>query len=280
MKRLFSQHALNVFQFTLEVWPHDLHTHNFYELILINEGRGKHEINDVSFSYAKGDVFLLTPEDKHVFEIDVSTTFTYVKFTEQIFLEKQQFDQQYIGQQKVKDLLYNPNTIPESIIKDQEDKRMLFQLVAMLLKEFKGEKSNTRGLVLELFGAVLHLVLRNLSQKNVHVSKVKQIENERVGDVLSFIRQNINQPDLLTQKHIAEQFYLSPHYVSVYLKKHTGMGLQNMITETRLKTAERLLKQSTLNISQIALKVGFNDASHMNKMFQKYRSKNPIDYRK
>ncbi len=280
MKRIFSRYTLNVFQLKLEEWPYSDHTHNFYELILVNEGTGQHILNGVSFSYNPEDVFLLTPEDHHSFEIDAFTVFTYIKFTEQLFTEKQVGDRTASWVKKFEDVLYNPNTVPECIIKDKADKKLIFPLTEMLLKEFNEPKLHSRIFMLELFGAIMVLVARNLSRKNLMPSKIIQQERDRVQKVLSHIRQHMDKKELLTQKYIAQNFNLSPNYISIYLKKHTGMGLQKMITETRLKTAERLLKQSTCTISQIANQVGFNDASHMNKTFQKYRGKNPTDYRK
>lgn len=280
MKRIFSRYTLNVFQLKLDMWPYPQHTHNFYELILVNEGSGKHLLNGVSFTYGPGHVFLLTPEDHHSFEINSYTVFTYIKFTEQLFAEKQVGDRTAHWIKKFENVLYNPNTVPECIIKDQEDKKLIFPLADMLLKEFNDPKPHSRILMLELFGAIMVLVARNLSQKNLVSSKVIQNEQDKVQQVLSHIRQNMDKKALLTQKYIAETFNLSPNYISSYLKKHTGLGLQKMITETRLKTAERLLKQSIYTISEIAHKVGFNDASHMNKTFQKYREMNPSELRK
>lgn len=280
MKRIFSRYALNVFQLKLDEWPYATHTHNFYELILVNEGNGKHFLNGTSFSYGPGHVFLLTPEDYHSFEIEKFTVFTYIKFTEQLFTEKRLGDGSPQWAKKFEEVLYNPNTVPECIIKDQEDKKLLFPLAKMLLDEFNDPKLDSRSLMLELFGAIMVLVARNLAKKNLSISKVVLKEQDKVQQLLAHIRKNMDKKELLSQKHISATFNLSPNYISMYLKKHTGMGLQKMINETRLKTAERLLKQSSLTISQISNQVGFTDASHMNKMFQKYRGVNPIELRR
>ncbi|QLE02420.1 helix-turn-helix domain-containing protein [Galbibacter sp. BG1] len=279
MKRIFSRYSLNVFQLKLDEWPYPPHTHNFYELILINEGHGRHLLNGVSFSYGPGHIFLLTPDDHHSFEIDNHTIFTYIKFTEQLFVEKQLNGQNTHWLKNIEKVLYNPNTTPECIVRDKMDKEMIFSLSKMLLEEFIRPKTNSRTLILELFGALMVLVSRNISKRNLDISKLQQDEREKVQQVLLHIRQHMDKKELLSQKYIAQTFNLSPNYISNYLKKHTGLGLQMMITETRLKTAERLLKQSTYSVSQIANRVGFNDASHMNKTFQKYRGKNPTDLR-
>lgn len=279
MKRIFSQYALNIFQLSLNEWIYETHTHNFYELILVNEGSGLHHLNQQTFPFKKGDVFLLTPEDYHSFDIEEHTVFTYVKFTEQLFFEKVGWPgSEWL--EKIKRILYMPNTIPESIIRNSSDQEVLFTVIAKMYQEFKTHKLYTRELMLELFGVVLTIIIRNLSGRMQVDSKTKLEEENRISELLTYIRQHIGTRQKLSQKEIASQFYLSPNYVSLYLKKHTGMGLQQMITETRLKTAERLLKQSTFTVGQIAEKSGFNDSSHMNKMFQKYRNTNPSEMRK
>lgn len=279
MKRIFSQYALNIFQLCLDEWIYETHTHNFYELILVNEGSGLHHLNQQTFPFKKGDVFLLTPEDYHSFDIEEHTVFTYVKFTEQLFFEKVGWSgSEWL--EKIKRILYMPNTIPESIIRNSSDQEVLFTVVGKMYQEFKTHKLYTRELMLELFGVVLTIIIRNLSGRMQVDSKTKLEEENRISELLTYIRQHIGTRQKLSQKEIASQFFLSPNYVSLYLKKHTGMGLQQMITETRLKTAERLLKQSTFTVGQIAEKSGFNDSSHMNKMFQKYRNTNPSEMRK
>ncbi|MBR07247.1 MAG: hypothetical protein CMP48_06125 [Rickettsiales bacterium] len=278
MQRYFSKYALNVFQLDLEEWIYPIHNHNFFELILIRSGSGLHRLNDVEFEYKQGDVFLLTPEDHHDFKINSPTSFIYIKFTEQLFDEKEEWKDK-LWQKRIRQVITMPNTIPESIVKDESDQQSLLALAVVMLKEFSVTSTLSRPLLLNLFSSIFIILLRNLAGKIASISKVKLEERQKVSELLTYIRQNIGAREKLTQKQLSEEFSISQNYVSIYLRKHTGMRLQNLITETRLKTAERLIKQSSLPMSQIAEKVGFTDGSHMNKMFQKYRKVNPSDLR-
>ena len=278
MQRYFSKYALNVFQLDLEEWIYPIHNHNFFELILIKSGSGSHRLNDVEFEYHQGDVFLLTPEDHHDFKINTPTSFIYIKFTEQLFDEKEEWKDK-LWQKRIRQVITMPNTIPESIVKDESDQQSLLALAVVMLKEFSVTSTLSRPLLLNLFSSIFIILLRNLAGKIASISKVKLEERQKVSELLTYIRQNIGAREKLTQKQLSEEFSISQNYVSIYLRKHTGMRLQNLITETRLKTAERLIKQSSLPMSQIAEKVGFTDGSHMNKMFQKYRKVNPSELR-
>ncbi len=278
MQRYFSKYALNVFQLDLEEWNYPVHNHNFFELIVVKKGSGLHRLNDVQFEYQQGDIFLLTPEDHHDFVIEQPTCFIYIKFTEQLFEEREEWKSK-LWQKRIHQVITMPNTIPESIIKDESDQQSILALAEIMVKEFNVTSTLSRPLLLDLFSSIFIIMLRNLVGKIATISKVKLDERQKVSELLTYIRQNIGARDKLTQKQLAEEFSISQNYVSIYLRKHTGMRLQNLITETRLKTAERLIKQSSLPMSQIAEKVGFTDGSHMNKMFQKYRKVNPSELR-
>lgn len=45
-----------------------VHRHNFFELVYIVDGTGKHCINRNKFDYSKGHLFLLTPQDSHRYD--------------------------------------------------------------------------------------------------------------------------------------------------------------------------------------------------------------------
>ncbi len=84
--------------------------------------------------------------------------------------------------------------------------------------------------------------------------------------------------DTIRIKEIAATFNMSPSYVSIFIKKHAGISIQRYVIQTKIKMAERLLKQTNLNISEVAQKTGFTDSSHFNKLFKKYTGVNPSDY--
>lgn len=277
MKRIFSRHSLNVFEIRLEEWPYGTHTHNFCELILVKEGSGFHTINEARFPFSAGDVFLLTPSDAHDFEIIQPVHLLYIKFTELFFQEKSNWmKSNWVG--GITYGIFHSEMHPGSIIQNIDDRKKMFILSEILLTEFVESASHSRELVIELMGAILILVYRNLKRRsNVNPTILK--ESDRVNAVLAYVRQHIGREQPLNLLSIAEQFGISVHYVSEYLLKHTGKGFKRIVQETRIERAIVLLKQSTLSISEIADRVGFSDASHMNKTFQRYCDKNPTKFR-
>ncbi|MGG8497109.1 AraC family transcriptional regulator [Tenacibaculum sp. TC6] len=277
--RYFSHHSLNIFSFEKEVWEYPEHTHNFYELIFIESGHGLQIMNDVTFSYTKGDVFLLGPNDKHRFEIKEKTVFTFLKFTEQLFAEKNETNATNNWQRKIDRILLNPNTQPGAIIYNENDYKKVFQILEIIKEEYLSKDIFSRRIVLELFGALITIIARNLQFKNNLISPEQLAKADKITALLSYVRQHIFDSSKLSIQNIAETFLMSPNYVGTFIKKHTGMNLQQLITQTKLKTAERLLGSSKLTVSEIAIRLQFTDASHFTKFFKKHKGITPKVYR-
>ncbi|WPU99280.1 helix-turn-helix transcriptional regulator [Mucilaginibacter sp. cycad4] len=97
----------------------------------------------------------------------------------------------------------------------------------------------------------------------------------------------VDQPPLiqavlkaLKVKVIADKAGTSENYPGQYFKKHTGETMQQYIINYKLKLIENRLLNSNMRMAEIANELGFNDESQLNRIFKKYRSMNPSDFRK
>lgn len=279
MKRIINYRDLNVFILEKDLWDVDYHNHNFYEMILIDKGYGKHRLNDVTFSYKEGDVFLLTPQDAHEFEIEKRTKFIYVKFTEQFVSDALLWIRNSETKENIQLLLVNKPIIYESAVKDSTDIEQIFQLSKILLNESNAQKNINNELIIHIFSSIIIILVRNLIEYS-DMKKWFSTESEKLEQILSYLNVYALDKDKMKIENLAKEFMISENYISIYLKKHTGLSIQNHILQYRMKAAEKLLQKSSYNINEIADKLGFNDASHFNKAFKKQHEISPSEYRK
>ena len=61
------------------------------------------------------------------------------------------------------------------------------------------------------------------------------------------------------------------------VKKITGLSTTEFIKKIRLSEANKLLKENSLTVSEIAYRVGFNDPSYFSRSFRKMFGKNPSE---
>lgn len=279
-KLFYTQYSLNLFTLELEKWKFPSHKHNFYELIFIKKGAGHHIINGTKFLYQTSDIFLLSPKDEHYFEIKSKTTFEFIQFTEQLFLEKNSQQESSHWKKSIENVLYYPNTLPQDIIHKKSDRLKLFHLQALLQQEYHQKDLYSRQIVLGIFNAMLLIIARNLHLQSKSQKQLPSSEEEKISKMLSYIRQHMMEKEKVSLKAIANKFFISENYVSIFIKKHTGLSIKRLIIETRLKSAERLLKQSNYTISEIATQLGFTDTAHFSNTFKKYKGHSPSFFRK
>lgn len=79
---------------------------------------------------------------------------------------------------------------------------------------------------------------------------------------------------------IAEHFYISPHYLSRVFKEVTGLPLTEFVNMTRIREAQRLLRQTDAKIIDIAEQVGYGNLSHFGRVFKQQTGLSPLQYRK
>lgn len=275
MKRFNNYHSLNVFRLSLQEWEFPSHKHNFYEVIFVEKGSGIHVLNDMSFSYQAGDVFLLRPEDSHYFEFAEPSDFIFLKFNEQLFIEKLEGGKTAKWMEVIKTLLQNPSAVNGSLVTDTADQQHLQQLLQILLLEFSKTCVYSREVVLELFGAVMMMVARSHSITQYGHQCPSNLELDKLTQILAYIRLHALDAEKMRIENVAAHFAMSANYISIYVKKHSQVSIQQHIIQTKLKSAEQLLKNGRQNVNEIALKLGFTDASHFNKLYKKYKGLSP-----
>jgi transcriptional regulator GlxA family with amidase domain len=69
---------------------------------------------------------------------------------------------------------------------------------------------------------------------------------------------------------LAEAMNMSRSNLLRKVKKSTNIPVNQLIREARLKRAMELLKNSTSNVSEVSVQVGFNSTSYFIKCFREY----------
>lgn len=278
MARIINFRSFNVFTLELEHWDYGYHNHNFYEIILIESGKGRHRLNDVEFAYKKSDIFLLAPADKHEFVIEKKTAFIYIKYTEQFLLDLLLLRKNNDWKDALLLTLSGSHLVQDSVIADKADATHVFQLAKLLLYEFSQKLSYNHEIIADIFSSLLTLLARNIN-KITGKEKWLSLDGEKIEKVLSYIRIHALDKEYMRIERIAKEFLMSASYISIFVKKHTGLSVQNHVIQYKIKAAEKLLKQSKYNVNEIADNLGFNDASHFNKIFKKYNHMSPQQFR-
>src|SRR5690554_1425557 len=113
---------------------------------------------------------------------------------------------------------------------------------------------------------------------NLLVGERRDSTNKRMVDEIRRYLED-NYASEITLSAIADQYRISPGYLSLLFTEHTGNNFVDYLTERRIGKAKELLKHTQLRIYEIAAAVGYNDPFYFSNCFKKLTHKTPSEYR-
>lgn len=94
-----------------------------------------------------------------------------------------------------------------------------------------------------------------------------------------YIDTNFYKEDL-TLQNAANEFKISPTYLSKLLRQELGLSFIDYLTQVRTKNAIMLLNDPFIKMYEVAEKVGYNSQHYFCTAFKKMMGISPIEYRK
>jgi AraC-like DNA-binding protein len=242
---------LVIHEFEDDVFPHVPHTHTYYEIIYIKKGNGVHHLNHNLLPYKSGDLFVISPEDEHYFEIKKRTRFVYIKFTDNYFDSNKNLF--------CDDLLLNT---PEDFMRNKLLKETLLKL---------DDPCKT----------ILKNTIENITAYNCKADvSSSPIVFYQILSIFGLIKETIYHPKLVQIKVIADHFNIAQTYFSAYFKRTFAISYRDYIHNLRTTLIEKRIHNNQLPIKQIAHEFGFTDESHLSNYFKKRKNMKPTDYKK
>lgn len=102
-------------------------------------------------------------------------------------------------------------------------------------------------------------------------------EDETVRDVLEYLNGHYREPIRLSE--IASRFGISPSGLIKKFRKTVGILPQRYLIELRIKKAKQYLVDTSLTVSEISEKTGFETVYYFSKAFKKETGYSPSEYR-
>jgi AraC-like DNA-binding protein len=96
-------------------------------------------------------------------------------------------------------------------------------------------------------------------------------------DFLDYINNNFNNSEL-SLLLISEQTGISQRKITETISHKFNCNVKTYINQIRISEAQRLLKETDLNISEIGYTVGFSSPSNFNRVFKNFTGKSPSEF--
>ncbi len=128
------------------------------------------------------------------------------------------------------------------------------------------------GRMLELFFSVFKYHLNEQS----HVSPNLPAAQSYIDFSVNYIKNHYNS---ITVSKLTELLGVSQPYLYRIFKEAFGKSPKTFITEYRINQAKKLLKETDLTVSAVAVAVGYSDSFAFSKAFSSIQNMSPSEYR-
>jgi len=258
-----------------------LHKHDFIEITYIISGECRHISNQSECILKKGDLIIVDSDTPHMnIPLDESFVAYDCIFTPDFI------DAGLIGCRYFNDLNSSfifRSMFPEStgtapdlhvigsngLEFDELFKKMHSEYVSMN----KGYIEIIRAYLIELFIKIF----RELDRSRKEEEQPADI-TANINAVIKYLKDNYNTEIKLEEA--ALNSFLSKSYFSRLFRKVTGNSFTQYLHQLRIEEACKLLESTDIPITDISLKIGFNDVKFFYTIFKRTMQMTPGEYRK
>ncbi|MBB6481234.1 helix-turn-helix transcriptional regulator [Spirochaeta isovalerica] len=235
------------------------HFHEFYEILYIIDGVRDIFAGNRTVTLKKGDFLLIPPHLIHKSLENGKESEIY-----SLYLEKNEALRSTTEEGAVYFPSLSAPAVQTGIVLTRMD------------RELK-EKSDFYQIMSESLAAEISVIIARHGDMKQD-GKIEIRDNGKIESIIRFIENNYSEN--LNLKMLAEQFYISPSYLSRFFHRKTGFTLTEYINHIRALRAQKFLRETSEEIGQISRKCGFGSLSQFGRIFKSISGMTPRDYRK
>jgi len=245
------------------------HRHSFYHLVLFTSGGGRHTIDFETFAVKPCQIYFMIPGQVHSWNFEGFTDGYIINFSTSFFqsflLRPEYLDSFPFFNGELKNAVID---LPQGVYQKATD---IFEQIIRADTETKPFGTDMiKTLMLQLFISISWLYNISDGATSYNHTLLKSFKK--------LIEQHYTQ--LKHPKDYAAFLYITPNHLNALCKDLLGIQAGEVIRNRILLEAKRLLTNPQLTITEIALKLNFNDNSYFTKFFKKAAGITPEEFRK
>ena len=250
------------------------HLHTNIEIYRILSGECYMDIQSETLHCTEGDFIMILPDVVHSFYLNDTSdcTFQHIHFDPNMF-STIVLDNDGIFPITLLHAVLFSSHFYYRLNSDKTIDEHLDKLIELYTS------SNSLFTAANLNVALINLMLYILDHTEpVHEYTEPQLQNSYIAYTLNYIQKHYTTKIL--QEDIALQLHISIRYLSKLFKSYMGVTLSNYINIYRINRSIKLMQDTDLTLTEIALQVGFKDSQHYSKVFMNIINATPSHYRK
>lgn len=251
---------------------HQAHKHDYFVIIWVQKGRGKHMVDFHEFQIADSSIYFLTPGQIHHLASEGMPDGYVISFYEE-FLATVDGQREFLTHSG---LFFNCSNFKVFSVSNEQSLSLLPLIDLMVQEQQKHEE-----LYLESLRSLLTLFIINASRFWGHKSEIPTSLSKPAllnSRFLNLLEKNFKS--ITKVADYASMLVVTPNHLNDVVKSVTGFPASEHIKRRVVLEAKRLAYSEDYSAKQIAYELGFDDEAHFSKYFKKNSGLNFSEFRK
>lgn len=242
-----------------------LHRHDFFYLLALQKGVGKHTIDFNPYTVCNHSVFFMRPGQVHELTLEVGSTGYLVAFDANFYHISDNASNQFLRKA----------SSPNAYTLKPTDFQKLQAILSYLFQEYTHQQKGH----LEIIKANLSILFVELTRQYPHSlsKRSNPYPQEQLEKLLDLLETHIASHKQVSQ--YADMLHLSPYQLNAITKATLNKTCSELINEHIILEAKRYLLATSNQVNQIAHHLGYEDTSYFIRFFKKHTQYSPEAFR-
>jgi AraC family transcriptional regulator, transcriptional activator of pobA len=248
------------------------HRHDFFEVLYLAKGSGFHVIDGNKYEIKPPCVFFMSPGQAHKLEFSCDIEGFIFIFTSDFYLLNRS-DQNSLIEFPFFYTVQQDN--PPLQLENEEDVGFLERLFLQGISEL----GKTGSYSVEMLRSILDLILTTCSAR--YRTNENSISKGKGHILVKRFYQLVEENYLknLSLTDYAGLLTVTPNHLTQTVKQFTGKTSTQVIKQKQILEIKRLLVHTSLNVTEIATQLNFDDQSYFTKFFKRETELTPLQFR-
>jgi YesN/AraC family two-component response regulator len=244
----------------------ELHRHDFHHLLVLQKGKGIHEIDFTPYKITDHSIFFMRPGQVHQLNLKKGSSGFLIEFKTDLF---QRSDKTFHDALRKAG---NTNLCRP----DANGFKKLQGILSTIIKEYEEKKEGYHEIIKASLGIFFIELIRN-RKNTTQTAKTDLYKQERLEELLSLLEDRITTHKEVSQ--YADLLNLSVYQLNSITKTMLRKTCSELIDAQIILEGKRHLLATSEQVNQIAYALGYEDASYFIRFFKKHTGYTPEFFR-
>lgn len=242
---------------------------NFWVIMYVIEGRGKHYIDFKPYEYESGSIIFIRKNQVHHFEVNHDVKGFMIHINEPFMLKLDYFNSDFLWD------VINSGMGSPVISTDINESSNSRKLIEMLYGEYcRFVEKKDEDLIKCLFESFILTVRSGMQKPRKKLSSTEYSTFKKFSELVEE-----HYLEHLTLDHYERMMGVSKKTINLATRKTVDMSAKQFISERLCLEIKRYLSQGDLMIYEIADILGFDEPANMTKFFKRFENQSPKEFR-